>query len=637
VSRALFGATISTNAIGKHLPVRGQGLLLDQRIRSAQSRSQTIVSFKLSAPGRRRWLIFMKRPHVVFIESQGQVGKIRATMSTQHMIRSSDGVGFTVLSQTGDHLEARSLTIKTFFLSAAIIGINLLINLTSPVTAFPYDDFVLIDGIWRTVEGQHVGIDYHDAIGFWLSHIGAAWWRIIGPDRGVLALTSATFSIIIMLCASFVLANRLWFLPRYCLLIGAVLAFEASAPSVYGWSVFMTGMAGYYNRLSVAALAVLFLQFFTGQRTRSHTGLVVECGTAAILLNILFLVKISAFILGIGIIATSTLALRLRSFSSTAKMLMVLFLILIIIVATDFVIAGTNPSDFLLTYQAAAATKLSPVSGNSIDRIFKSWSLVVSVLLLVMYARRPPAIPRSALVTVIGAYAVIQLCLNVSNTQPETIFLAPACALALLSWCPPSEPERSNQAPRRHWLRKSPMAVLPGVMCLLVLVPQMASAAFGLALAVSVASGFEAPIYISAEKGVSVPVVGALGDAGRAEQFAINVNKGVDALQHFKMTDGTIATLDYVNPFPALFGLPSPKGVPVAWALGYNQPYDSMLQERELVGDACIVMLPMRPTRVVKGSTELIIAAAESILAVSFNLVGDDDYWKIYRRKDGCR
>jgi len=174
-------------------------------------------------------------------------------------------------------------------------------------------------------------------------------------------------------------------------------------------------------------------------------------------------------------------------------------------------------------------------------------------------------------------------------------------------------------------------------MCLLVLVPQMVSSVFGIALAFSVASGFEVPIYISAEKGISVPVVGAFGDAGRAEQFAISVNRGVQALQHLNMTDETIATLDYVNPFPALFGLPSPKGVPVAWALGYNQPYDSMLRERELVGDACIVMLPMRPTRVVKESTELIIAAAEPILGASFNLVADDDYWKIYRRKDGCR
>jgi hypothetical protein len=181
------------------------------------------------------------------------------------------------------------------------------------------------------------------------------------------------------------------------------------------------------------------------------------------------------------------------------------------------------------------------------------------------------------------------------------------------------------------------MAALPAVMCLLVLVPQMVSSVFGIALAVSVASGFEAPIYISAGKGISVPVIGAFGDAGRADEFAINVNRGIEALQKLRVTDETIATLDYVNPFPALLGLPSPKGVPVIWALGYHQPYDSMLQERELVGDACIVMLPMRPTQVVKGSTEFVIAAAEPILAASFNLVGDDDYWKIYRRKDGCR
>ena len=580
----------------------------------------------------------MRRPDVVFIESQGQVRKIRATMFTQHMIRSSDGVGFTVPSQTGDHLEARSLAIKTFFLSAAIIGINLLINLTSTVTAFPHDDFILIDGIWRIVQGQHAGIDYYDPVGFGLTHIGAAWWRVIGPDRSVLVLTSATFSIIIMLCASFVLVNRLSFLPRYCLLIGAVLAFEASAPSVYGWSVFMMGMAGYYNRLTVTALAVLFLHSFMKRHGRPHFGLIGDAIIVATLLDILFLIKVSAFILGMAVIIISEVALRLHPFLAAIKRIAIIGLLLTIMIAANFVIAGINPKSVLHVYQTAAVTRLSLASGDSILRILKSWSLVVSVLLLVTYARRSPAVSRRTSVTVIGAYAIIQLCLNVSNTQPETIFLAPVCAVVLLSWrASRTSIETEQQAPRQHWLSKLPTTALPAVMCLLVLAPQMVSSAFGLALAARATSGLRVPIVISAGKGLAVPVLGGFGDAGRAAEFAINVNQGVEALQQLNVRNETIATLDYVNPFPSLFGMPSPKGVPVVWALGYNQPYDSVLRARELVGDACIVMLPLRPTQVIKGSSELVIEAAKPILAASFNLVRDDDYWKIYRRNDGCR
>jgi predicted tellurium resistance membrane protein TerC len=578
----------------------------------------------------------MRRPDVVCIESQGQASKIRTTMFTQHLIRSSDGVGFTVLPQLGDRLKTTPLIIKAIFLAAAIIGTNLLINIACPVTEFPHDDFILLDGIWRTVQGQHAGTDYHDPVGFWLSHIGATWWRVVGPDRSVIALTSATFSIIIMLCMSFALANRLSLSPKYCLLVCAVVAFEASAPSVYGWSVFMTGMAGYYNRVTVAALAVLFLQSFIKPRGSPPSHIVWDAAITAVLLDVLFLVKISAFILGIGVIMIGEVAFRLRPLRNTVKFLMMICLLLAIMLAADLALSGTNPEDFFDTYQAAAETKFLSLYGNSIDRVLKSWSLVVSVLLFATYARRTPAIPRRTSMIVIGTYAAIQLCLNVSNTQPETIFMAPACAIALLSWRPPSPPERPDQAPRRRWLSDSPMAVLPAVICLLVLIPQMVSSAFGLALVASVVSGREVPIYISAGKGITVPVVGAPGDAGRAEEFAINVNRGVEALEHLNVTGEAVATLDYANPFPPLFGLPSPKGVPVVWALGYDQPYDGALQPHELVGDSCIVMLPSQPTQVVKGSAELVIAAAKPILARSFNLVRDDDYWKIYRRKDGC-
>src|SRR5262249_36511789 len=156
-----------------------------------------------------------------------------------------------------------------------------------------------------------------------------------------------------------------------------------------------------------------------------------------------------------------------------------------------------------------------------------------------------------------------QLCLNVSNTQPETIFLAPVCAVVLLSWRAPRTSIQTQQAPRQHWLGKLPTTALPAVMGLFVFAAQMGSSALRLALAVRAMSGRGVPIVISAGKGLAVPVLGGFGDAGRAAEFAINVNRGVEALQQLNVSNETIATLDYVNPFPSLFGMPSPKGVPV--------------------------------------------------------------------------
>jgi hypothetical protein len=74
----------------------------------------------------------------------------------------------------------------------------------------------------------------------------------------------------------------------------------------------------------------------------------------------------------------------------------------------------------------------------------------------------------------------------------------------------------------------------------------------------------------------------------------------------------------------------------VVWALGYmEQPRMSQETER-LFGDACIVMLALRPTQVVEGSAELLALAATPLLSTDFAVAWQDEYWTIYRRENGC-
>jgi hypothetical protein len=169
-----------------------------------------------------------------------------------------------------------------------------------------------------------------------------------------------------------------------------------------------------------------------------------------------------------------------------------------------------------------------------------------------------------------------------------------------------------------------------------VLVPQALSSAVGAALVGATTSGLKTPIAISSGNGLSLPVLGGFGDADRAVKFAVSVKRGIEALRDLKLAHQAIATIDYTNPFPSLLGMPSPKGVPIVWALGYMEQPSMLSQPEKLFGDACIVMLALQPTEVVEGNAELIASAAKPILSADFTVVREDEYWKIYQRQNGC-
>jgi hypothetical protein len=494
----------------------------------------------------------------------------------------------------------------------------------------------LIEGVWRIVQGQREGADFYNPIGFGLFHVGAAWWRILGPHRDVLPLTSATFSAFIMLCASIVCARRIWFSVPYYLLICGVLAFETSAPSVYGWSFFALGSAAFYNRLTTAALAVLFIQWFGEKRSTDGRQTLSEVVISATLLNVLILVKISALavapiILGLSLLVKpKSIIIFLRSFGT-------LSIVLIVMLVGDVLITGIDVGAIVDDYREAAAVRSSLVSWDGFSRVLDSGITILSALLLIIYARKPPAISQAKSITAIASYVVVQLALNVSNTQPATIYLAPACAVVLLSWR--KAPVVNQQMPPQVIAgsgTKSPAPWMPTTVCLIVLVPQVLSSAVGAALVGAITFGLKTPIVISSGNGLNLPVLGGFGDGDRALNFAMSVKRGIEALRGLNLAHEAIATIDYTNPFPSLLGMPSPKPVPIVWALGYMQQPGMRSQANRLFGDACTVMLPLRPTQVVEGNSELLASAAEPILSAYFTIVRQDEYWEIYQRQNGC-
>jgi hypothetical protein len=99
--------------------------------------------------------------------------------------------------------------------------VNCLISAACSLAAFAYDDLLLLDGNRRVVEGQHAGIDFYNPLGL--------FWKLIGAHRWLLAVTSGAFNGVTTAYAAATVSRRLAFSRRYCSLVYAVLAFEASS------------------------------------------------------------------------------------------------------------------------------------------------------------------------------------------------------------------------------------------------------------------------------------------------------------------------------------------------------------------------------------------------------------------------
>ncbi len=543
---------------------------------------------------------------------------------------------------------------RSLYLSTTIIVLNFFIGINAPTTLGLDDEIWLLDHVWRAAQGQRVGIDYHDPLGFGPSQLGALLWYWLGPHHYILRLTATLISLSIAFCGCIVANRRLGHRRDLALLFCAMLAFELSAPSVSGAGPTDLGMAMYYNRLIVSALAVLFLQAFTaapklhfayGEKGeyRGKGYDVVEIVVAAFLLDILFLVKISGPVVGIGIM----LAGCLMPGCVTRRLLKlgVALLLFAAMAAIEFRVTGLEVVPVIREYALAAQGRLT-FALLDVARAASDWQLVSCVTLLLLFAlARRSAEPQPSLWyngLVVGSFTASQLALNLTNAG-NTVTLAPAAAAALAVWggLPPSfvvqASEQDSWWRKLHPVRLAEMSArdaIPFVIFALVLVPQVTASGVGAIKGASLALGLETPTIVTAGTGVNFRVL-AFGSNRDQLEYAMSVNHGIRALAALDARQQVIANLDFGNPFPLLFQAPSPKGVYTTLIPGFNVPRDIVLDWRDVIGDACIVTVPMQQQSLPEVTT-LMVDVARQKLADEFTLVHQDEWWSIYKGQTNC-
>jgi hypothetical protein len=528
--------------------------------------------------------------------------------------------------------------VLSLFLPVAIVISNFIIADFTPITLMPDDDMSLVDPVWRFVQGQHLGSDFHDPHGFGLPKVAAILWHLFGPHYYVLRASATFFALLIALCASIVAMRQLRHAPGLAALFCIMVAMEASGPSIYGFTD-QFGMALSYDRLMVGCLLVLFVHSFAKCPLPERD--YIDHFTTAFLLNILFLIKISGFILGLGILAGGCIVR-----GSLSRNLVHIFLVSVFLatmVAIDFIIAGAEFSPVIHEYALAAQARTGSYSVFAPLRFAFHSPLLGVTLLMVLYAASQPGKMETVnlwrYLLVIVFFWGSQVVINMTNDTHGTLILfAPAAAVALVTW-----PGESNAAAfwRRPWnvlhFRKlqeiSARDIIPLLILSVVFVPEVLAPLKALRLDYAIRWGRTAalPIAVTANRGMTFEI---LPTNYSQDSDVYTTNRAVKAIELLDASHETIANVAFMNPFPALFLAPAPRGVSVWWDFGFNVPIGYRPSWQDIIGNACIVTEPKHP--LTPGISKPLIEATQPHLASAFTLVYQDESWKIWKRNGGC-
>jgi hypothetical protein len=528
----------------------------------------------------------------------------------------------------------------TLALPAVVVLCNFLIGVMTPITLWPEDDIMLTDTVWRVVQGQRLGIDFQDVLGFGPSQVAAVLWRLFGPHYYLLRASNSliALAIVVLGCAVAVrrLRNRLSLAVLFCVTV----AVEATASSIYNLP-HQFGMAVSYDRLTVASLSVLFVLSFA-KSTNWHRWY-VDCLVAALLLDILFLVKISGFAFGLAIVVGGCFVQG--NYLRGARSVILTVLILAGLLVGDFISTGTDLIAIIQQYRLAAQARVAPYSVSD-GLWFASRSTVLGMAaLMVFYAVSPPEkMEKESLwrcFLIILAFWGCQVALNMTNRISFiefNIYLAPAAIVAVVTWVDGFVPGAWDPLwPKLH-LRSlhaiSLREVVPPLIVGLVLVPQGISAIRALKLDYSIRSSRSSElISVKANKGIQFDVFPL---DPTSTYYVRPINSAVEAIDKLGATREIIVNLDFTNPFPALFLAPDPmgKGVRAWWDFKVNVPADYKPTWQEVMGNACMVTEPKYLAT--SPNTRPLVEAVKSRLTTAFTIVYENDWWRIWKSNGDC-
>jgi hypothetical protein len=531
----------------------------------------------------------------------------------------------------------------TLFLPMIIVIGDCILGIVTPITDGAEDDISRLDGVWRLVQGQHLGIDFHDPLGFGFFQVSAMFWRLLGPHHYVLWVSAALFALVIVSCGCVVAIRQLRHAAGLAALFCITLAFVASGPSIYGFPHLFSFCLS-YDRLLMSGLLVLFVQSFANDLDVRQQRSYIDHFTTALLLNTILLVKITGLVVGIAIVVVGSI-LRGRLWRSLSGV-SVIFLFLAIMIIMDFILTGNSLYPIIREYKMAAQGRIGAISAIDFLRFATRLPVLGVIFLMALYAISRPAREESynhltQCFCIIAVYWACQVMLNMSNAAlPDLISLAPAAAVAVVTWT--DTPDIASSW-NRLWTKFHPhrldqfsiRLILPILIVAWVFIPEALASVRAVHIVYLMSLGTIDTADVSANRGI----VFKIRKDSTNGALVPYLNRAIQAIDALGASGESIALLDFSNPFPALFLAPAPKGVWLWWDFSRttNVPVGYLPRWQEVIGDACIVAEPKHsPTEPAKYYSEPLKEAVNPHLATAFTIVYEDEIWKIWKLRRGC-
>jgi hypothetical protein len=521
-----------------------------------------------------------------------------------------------------------------------ILGIVSLI-IAPPVIMAPWDVFILLDGGWRIVNGQVPHSDFYTPIGplvYWLSGLGiyAAGTSLKGISVGILL-----FFAVIMPWAMLVLFRKL---PAPLAFLSTLfIALLVLAVRPLGYSSSVTTYAMIYNRYGWVLISVLMVQLFLHDQSGKSNRAIFDAISAGILLALLFLCKISFFVMGGAAVALACFGRQ--ELRRGLWMIVASFLAFCLIVAA---VSGLDPVAYLRDLSAAGKSQSVSLRfiwlKNSLEANILPTLLLVGCWLALIVARYrhgempfARAVHFSVIFWVIVASAMV---LTVGNaSEGSNVPLLPIAAIILLVQSWRSSPSTFVPFEKRR------MAAFPLVAAfgpILLLIANVAArdalsiinayTADPMRSEVNFADTFEATRLSD----FTIPRSSNWATAySRAGAVPARTNEGFGLLRQHISPDSHLVVLALTDPFSFALNLKPSKGAPLWWDLGISFSRTVYPKPDTVFANADFVIYPLNFSQggCCEETVTVLLDIYRDYLKSHFTPVGTSEHWMLLKRR----
>ena len=511
----------------------------------------------------------------------------------------------------------------------------------------PHDLFGYLDAMHRLDMGQQPHVDFHTPRG-WLAYgLPYLGYAVLGQFGGALEFGSVALLAMLLPLTALALRGRV---PTGAgLLLLAALFAVVAVPWPLGESGWVSTQVVHYNRWGWALLTTLLLFGLpvekAGERGSRPFLTGAESVAIAALLSMLFFLKVTYFVVGLGFVLLFGVALA--RFRRAAGWGLALSLLLILVIQWSAGWVDDYLRDLWRTTVVATQSglHLTPGFADVLLTTFLSLGLAAAACGI------SGLVKRLSLQDCLLASYILASCVALATQNsmaPNYLFALLAVFVAMAARCPRgSNHRRLIMACMWIFLLPSFARQLLATAVFLTVahgycpgcasgLPRMEGAWFG---GLGGPNAFEAGVPQLADPGDALlwsrrHTNNSHMDVSNAE-YLQTLRTGLALLHAAGHADDTVAVADHVNAFSVLLDVPSPKGVMLHLHVGRFIDRHLAKNKEFVFGDATWLMIPKFP--VLMDSTAVVMEAQAAHLRKDWEEAAANDHWRLLRRVNALR